>query len=54
MQKAGFKCRFCHRNGLIGTENKLMLPDGKGARGLGEKDEGSKKYKLVITKVTGI
>lgn len=31
-----------------------MLPDGKGARGLGEKDEGSKKYKLVITKVTGI
>ena len=39
-----------NRNSLIDTENKLIISRWEGNWGLGEKCEGIKKYKLVVTK----
>ena len=39
-----------NRNRLIDTENKLMATRWEGGKGVGERGEGIKKYKLVITK----
>ena len=39
-----------NRNRLIDAENKLRVAWWEEVRGLGEKDEGIKKYKLVLTK----
>ena len=36
------------RNKLIDTENRLLGARAGRVRGLGEKDEGIKKYKLVV------
>ena len=39
-----------NRNRVIDAENKLMVARGEGGGRLGEKGEGIKKYKLVVTK----
>ena len=38
-----------NRTSLISTENRLTVDRGEGCWGLGEKGEGIKKYKLVVT-----
>ena len=38
-----------NRNRLIDTENIWQLSDGRGFGGMGEKGEGIKKYRLVVT-----
>ena len=38
-----------NRNRLINTEN-ILLPDRSRVEGMGEKGEGIKKHKLVVTK----
>ena len=38
------------QNRLANTENRLMVIRGRGAGVLGEKGEGTKKYRLVVTK----
>ena len=39
-----------NRNRFIDIENKLRVANWAGLGGLGEKGEGIKKYKLVVTK----
>ena len=42
--------RIFSLNGLIDTESRLVVPDGRGVGGLSGKGGGIKKYKLAVTK----